>query len=168
MLVAQTDRLRLRWLTPDDAPFVLELLNDPSWLQYIGDKHVRTVDDARAYISNEPMAMYRALGFGLNLVERIADAVPIGICGFKQRDGLEHPDLGFALLSAFHGQGYAREACVGIIAQTQRLGGTPPLLAITTAHNVRSIQLLEQLGLQFDKCVTLPGSSAELRLYRLN
>ena len=107
MKVLDTERLSLRWLSAEDAAFILGLLNEPSWLRFIGDKNVHSLDDARAYIAKGPVDMYRRLGFGLYLVELRKDATPIGLCGLIKRDSLEDVDLGFSLLPAFWGQGYA-------------------------------------------------------------
>ena len=101
MNVLQTDRLRLRWISSLDAEFIVELLNEPSWLRFIGDKGVRTTQDANAYISNGPVAMYARHGFGLYLTELKEDSVPIGICGLIKRDGLDDVDIGFAFLPRY-------------------------------------------------------------------
>ena len=110
MKVLETDRLILRWLSTDDAEFILELLNEPSFLQYIGDKGVRTLEDARNYILNGPVDMYARLGFGLYLTELKERGVPLGICGLLKRDGLEDVDIGFAFLPRFWAKGYAYES----------------------------------------------------------
>ncbi|MEP6836021.1 MAG: GNAT family N-acetyltransferase [Gemmatimonas sp.] len=173
MQVTQTNRLQLRWLTLNDAPFIVELLNDPDWFRFIGDKGVRTLDDARHYISNDLMKSYHDLGFGLYLVEQVADSAPIGICGLKKRDGLDYPDLGFAFLPAFRESGFAFEACQGVMTHafndTYNLAAPVPfhLLAITTPDNVRSIRLLEKLQFVFVRTVVLPGATTELRLYEV-
>ena len=171
MLVTETERLVIRRLTADDAQFVLDLLNDPDWLQFIGDKHVHTLDDARNYIDQEATLKYSERPLGLNLVELKNGAVPIGICGFKKRDYLEHPDLGFAFLTTYRGQGYALEACQGLLTQLflDAFNGKDlnPLhvYAITTQDNHSSMRLLEKLGFGFRRVVALPRSTTELRLY---
>ncbi len=96
MTIAETDRLYLRHMSTDDAAFILELLNEPAWLEFIGDRGVRDLDDARAYIANGPVAMVERYGFGLFVAIRKADLAPIGICGLLKRDTLEDVDLGFA------------------------------------------------------------------------
>src|SRR3954463_1726291 len=101
MKVLETDRLILRHLSTADAEFILELLNDPSFLRYIGDKQVRTLEDARRYVLDGPVKSYERYGFGLNLVELKSEAKPIGICGILKRDTLPDPDIGFAFLPAY-------------------------------------------------------------------
>ena len=103
--ILETDRLILRRLSVEDAAFILELVNDPLWLRFIGDRGVRTLDEARAYILNGPVAMYERAGFGLYLVERKIDSTSLGMCGLIKRDGLDDVDLGFAFLPGDNGIG---------------------------------------------------------------
>src|SRR5687768_14272461 len=117
--VLETDRLVLRWVTTDDAEFILALLNDPAWLQFIGDKGVRTLEDARDYILRSPVDMYRRLGFGLYLTELKEGGVPIGLCGVLKRDGLDDVDIGFAFLPAYRAKGYGYEAASAVLAHAR-------------------------------------------------
>lgn len=165
MLVAQTDRLRLRHLTPDDAPFILELLNDSAWLQYIGDKNVRTLAAATDYITQGPMDMYRRLGFGLYLVEHLESSAPVGLCGLIKRDGLDDVDLGFALLERFRRDGFGLEAATAVMRVAAETLKLTQLAAITTPDNAPSQRLLTRLGFTFERPIVLPGSTTELRLY---
>src|SRR5688572_11486644 len=110
MIVFETERLRVRHLSALDASFILRLVNEPGWLQFIGDRGVRTVDDAARYIERGPVEMQRKHGFSLFAVELRETARPIGICGLLKRDALEDVDLGFAFLADFQGLGYAFEA----------------------------------------------------------
>lgn len=165
MKVMETDRLLLRWLTTDDAAFILELLNDPSWLRYIGDKGVRTIDDARNYIITGPMDMYSRLGFGLYLVEIKEDRIPIGICGLIKRDSLEDVDIGFAFLSRFRSKGYAFEAASATKAYGIDQLGLKRIVAITSMDNHDSSKLLEKIGLKFDRLIVLPPDIEELKLF---
>jgi ribosomal-protein-alanine N-acetyltransferase len=112
--VLTTPRLALRELTETDAPFMLQLLNEPSFIRNIGDRGVRTVEDAREYITNGPQASYARFGFGLYLVELRPALTPIGICGLLKRDQLPEPDIGFAFLPAYWSQGYAKEAAAAV------------------------------------------------------
>lgn len=167
MVVTETERLVVRRLTTHDALFVLSLVNDPDWLRYIGNKGVHTLDDARDYIAGGPMQSYAEHDFGQYLVELKNEAIPIGLCGLKKRDGLDHPDLGFAFLPAYRGLGYAHEACNGIMTQLQEKFGYIHLLAITSLDNFRSIRLLEKLGMRLDRLITLPGANHQVRLYQV-
>jgi RimJ/RimL family protein N-acetyltransferase len=163
--VLETRRLVLRRLTLDDAGFILELLNDPDWMRYIGDRGIRTLDDARGYLADGPIAMYARLGFGLYLAERIRDGAPLGICGLVKRDSLPDVDIGFALLARHRGQGYAREAAFAMLEYAQDTIGITRLVAIASPDNRPSIGLLERLGLRFEGTIQLPGEDEATNLY---
>jgi len=163
--VVETNRLILRRLSADDGEFILELLNDPSWLRFIGDKGVRTLEDARNYIVTGPVDMYARVGFGLYLVERKPDAVPIGICGLIKRDALEDVDIGFAFLPGFRARGYALEAAAAVMEYAKSAFGLRRLVAITTPENEASIRLLEKLGLRFERMMKLAGDSRDVSLF---
>jgi RimJ/RimL family protein N-acetyltransferase len=165
MKVLETERLILRRLSVDDGAFILELLNDPSWLRFIGDKGVRTLEDARNYILTGPMDMYARLGFGLYLTERKKDAAPIGICGLIKRDALKDVDIGFAFLPDFRGKGYAREAAAAVLEHARSAFGLRRLVAITSPDNEASIRLLEKLGLRFEARMILAGDGHEVSLF---
>ncbi|MCA1058848.1 GNAT family N-acetyltransferase [Rossellomorea aquimaris] len=167
MKVAETQRLILRWVEVTDAAFIVTLLNEPGWLQYIGDKGIQTMDDARDYIINGPRAMYEREGFGLFLVERKESAIPIGLCGLIKRAGLEDVDIGFAFLSEYQSQGYAFEAACATLEYAKELG-IKRLIAITTKDNEPSSTLLEKLSMRLEGYVTLPNDSEELKKYGLN
>ncbi len=160
----KTPRLTLRRLTLDDAPFILGLVNQPSWLRFIGDKNVRTLEDARGYLSKGPLEMYQRLGFGLLLVERTDDGAPIGICGLIKRDTLPDVDIGFAFLPEHWGAGYAAEAAAAVLSDGAASLGLTRVVAITSLDNQRSIQLLEKVGFRFDRLIGGP-EGAQLRLF---
>lgn len=164
MVVAETGRLRLRRLTLDDAPFILELLNEPSWLRFIGDKGVHSLEDARGYLTRGPLDMYARHGFGLYLVE-LHDGTPAGMCGVLKRDGLDHPDLGFAFVPRFWGAGYAREAAAATMAYARESLGLGRILAITSPDNERSGSLLLKIGFTDEGLVRLAPAAPEVRLY---
>src|SRR5215207_666754 len=149
--VLETERLVLRWLAEEDASFILELANDPDWLRHIGDRGIRTVDDARGYIATGPAAMYARHGFGLYAVELRESATPIGICGLIKRDWLEDVDVGFALLPRFRGMGYAREAASATLEYARGTLGLLRIAAIVSPGNDDSIRLLAKLGLGFER-----------------
>lgn len=163
--VLDTPRLRLRPLGAGDAPFILALLNDPSWLRYIGDRGVRSLADARRYIVDGPQRMYAAHGYGLMLVERRADLEPLGLCGLIRRDGLPGPDIGFALLPSARRQGLAWEAAHATLADARVTHGLERVVAITTPDNGASQRLLTRLGLRCEGRVRLGEDPAELHLY---
>ncbi|MFL6261593.1 MAG: GNAT family N-acetyltransferase [Thermoanaerobaculia bacterium] len=165
MKVLETERLILRRLSTGDAEFMLGLLNDPSWLRFIGDRGVRTLEDARAYILKGPVDMYDRLGFGLYLTELKDEGVPIGICGLVKRDSLEDVDIGFALLPGFWGQGYAFEAASAVMEYGKNALGLKRIVAITARDNHSSIKLLEKLGLKFERMIRIATGGPEIRLF---
>ena len=162
MTVLETERLSLRKLTVDDAEFILALLNEPSFLRYIGDKKVRNLDDARQYILNGPVASYERHGFGLNCVELRESHTPIGICGLLKREELPDPDIGFALLPDFWNQGFAFEAAEAVLKDGRNL---QRILAITSLDNEASIKLLQRLGFRFEGVVQLKPDGEQLKLF---
>jgi RimJ/RimL family protein N-acetyltransferase len=164
-VVLETNRLVLRRLSPDDAAFILELLNDPAWLRFIGDRGVRTPEDARAYILRSAVASYARLGFGLYLTVRKADDVPIGICGLLKRQDLADVEVGFALLPRFWAQGYAFEAAAATMDYGWSVLGLRRIAAVTVPGNDRSIRLLEKLGLRFEKMIRLSPDAPEVKLF---
>ena len=163
--VAQTDRLLLRWLNAGDSTFILELVNERSWIRYIGDKGVKTIQDAQRYIENGPVEMYHRLGFGLYLVELKENGVPLGICGLIKRESLADVDLGFAFLPRFWANGYAFEAASAVMAYARTALGLPRIVAILSQDNHRSANLLEKLGFRFDGTINLQPGDDELNLY---
>jgi RimJ/RimL family protein N-acetyltransferase len=163
--VLETNRLILRRLSVDDDAFILELVNDPLWLRFIGDRGVRTLTDARDYILKGPMAMYERVGFGLYLVERKSDGVPLGICGLIKRDALDDVDIGFAFLPEYRAQGYAYESAAAVLAYGRSVLGLKRIVAITSPDNDRSVQLLEKLGFTFEKMIQLPNDREAVKLF---
>ena len=168
MTLLRTDRLILRRVTSADAPFIRSLVNDPDWLRYIGDRGVRTLEDARAYVRNGPARMYETYGFGLYAVERRSDGAVMGLCGLIKRDTLPDFDLGFAFLPAHRGQGYAREAAAMVLAEARDAFGLSRVLAITSLDNERSMALLESLGFRFEQVIRLTPEDPGTRLYALS
>jgi len=156
VIVVETPRLVLRRLEERDAEFVFTLVNDPAWLQFIGDKGVRTLDDARAYLHNGPMAMYAQHGHGLYCVEAKASGEPIGMCGLIKRDTLPDVDLGYAFLPQARGGGYAFEAASATMTYARETLNMQRVLAIVSPGNASSIALLEKLGFRFEKSLRLP------------
>lgn len=165
MTVLETERLRLRRLTADDAEFILRLLNEPSFLRFIGDRGVRTVDDAREYVLNGPVASYEQFGFGLYLVMLKDAGTPIGMCGLLKRDALDDVDIGFAFLPEFWLKGFAIEAARAVMEHGRRDFGLKRIVAVTNPDNAGSIRVLEKLGFVFERMVRLSGESLEIRMY---
>jgi [ribosomal protein S5]-alanine N-acetyltransferase len=165
MSVLETERLVLRELRPEDAEFILVLLNEPSFLRYIGDRQVRTVDDARRYIEAGPVDSYARNGFGLYLVERREDRAAMGLCGLLKRDVLPDPDLGFAFLPAYWASGYAREAALATVADARDRLGLRRILAITSPDNQSSMKLLGRIGFSFEREVRMSPEEPEVRLF---
>jgi len=165
MTLLSTQRLDLRRLDAGDGPFMLELLNDPSFIENIGDRGVRAVADAVRYIEDRMIPSYARHGYGLYVVEQRATGTALGICGLVRRDYLDDPDVGFAFLPQFLGQGYALESATAVRTHAFEVLRLPRLLAITSAHNTRSIHLLEKVGLRFERMIIPPGETKEIRLY---
>jgi ribosomal-protein-alanine N-acetyltransferase len=164
-VVLRTHRLMIRQFTIGDAEFILSLLNDPAFLRYIGDKGVRTLEDARNYLTTGPIESYRKYGFGLNLVELKATKTPIGMCGLLKRDALEHVDLGFAFMPDYRRQGYAFESASSVLTHGREVFRLNKILAITDPDNQSSIKLLERLGFQFEGMIRLSEDAAEVKLF---
>jgi ribosomal-protein-alanine N-acetyltransferase len=164
--VLETERLALRRLTPEDAAFMRRLVNEPSWLEFIGDRGVRTEEDAREYLRTGAIASYETHGFGLWAVTLRDSDAPIGICGLVRRDFLDDVDLGFAFLPEFQAKGYGREAGAAVVDYARRVLGLARLVAITVPANSRSIALLEKLGFVLEKRMEHPGRSEVLLFAR--
>jgi len=165
MIVMETERLVLRHLSIGDAEFVLELLNEPSFLQYIGDKGVRNLDDARQYVLNGPVASYEKNGFGLYLVVLKDDGTPIGISGLVKRDPLPDPDIGFAFLPAYWSKGYALESAAAVMNYARAVLGLNQILAITNPDNEASEKLLGKIGLRFERMTKLSEDADHVKLF---
>jgi RimJ/RimL family protein N-acetyltransferase len=163
--ILETERLILRQLTTDDAEFILELLNEPSFIRNIGDRNVRTIDDACAYILNGPVTSYAKNGFGLYLVQLKEIGDSIGMCGLIKRDTLEDVDIGYALLPRYWSKGYAVEAAQATMAYGKDVIGLKRLVAIVDPTNAGSIRVLEKIGLRYEKMVRLSADDIDLKLF---
>jgi len=162
--VVETDRLALRRLTHADAPFLVRLLNDPSFLRFIGDRGVRSEEDAIRYLDGGPLASYREHGFGLYLVASRPGGTPVGICGLLKRETLSDVDLGFAFLPEFWSRGYATESARAVLEHGRSLG-IDRIVAVTTADNSGSVHVLQKLGLRASGTVKLSKNGPELLLF---
>lgn len=165
MIVAETPRLWIRHFTLDDAPFILRLLNEPSFIENIADKGVRTLGAARDYLASGPIKSYEKHGFGLNCVERNDGRLPIGMCGLIKRDTLEDPDLGYAFLPEHWSKGYALEAAAAMMVKADDTFGMKRVVAITSVENDRSIRLLERLSFRYERNITLGDDPEAVKLF---
>ena len=165
--VIETERLSLRPLDLSDDEFILELLNEPGFLRYIGDKGVRNLSDAREYIVQGPQDSYARHGFGLYAVSLRVDGTgaAVGICGLVQREGLDDPDVGFAFLSRHWSKGYAAESAAGVLEHGRKHLNLVRIVAITAPKNQASIAVLERIGLKFERLITLKPRGEELKLF---
>jgi RimJ/RimL family protein N-acetyltransferase len=165
MIVLETERLILRRLSTDDAEFVLKLLNEPSFLRYIGDRGVRNLEQATQYILNRLVASYERNGFGLYLVELRESGIPIGISGLVKRDTLPDADIGFAFLPAYWSKGYAVESAVAVMNYARKVLGLTRIVAITSLDNEASAKLLGKIGLRFERMIKLSEDMDEVKLF---
>ena len=165
MSIFETERLVLRRMTADDAEFICKLVNEPSFLRFIGDKGVRNEADAVQYIQNGPVANYQRFGFGQYVVELKNVRVPIGMCGLTRKDALPAPDVGFAFLPEFWSKGYAFEAASAVMTYSRNVLGLRKLVAVTLPENESSIKLLEKIGLKFERLIRMSEDASELRLH---
>ena len=163
--ILETKRLVLREFTTDDTKFIVELLNSPGWLKYIGDRNVKSEEHAVNYLMNGPMKSYEMNGFGLSLVELKSDKTPIGMCGLIKRENLEYPDIGFAFLPEYTGKGYAFEIANATMIFAKEELKFDKIVAITVSYNKNSIRLLEKIGLKYIKPYFLPYEDEELMLF---
>ncbi len=165
MIVIETDRLRLRRLAVDDGAFILRLLNEPSFIENIGDKGVRTIEDASLYILNGPVASYEKFGFGLYVVETKDEGLAIGMCGLSKRDALDDVDIGYAFLPEFWSRGYAIESAAAVMSYARETLGLKRIVAITSIDNESSIRLLEKIGFRYEKLTRLSDNEPEIKLF---
>jgi RimJ/RimL family protein N-acetyltransferase len=165
MHILDTERLRLREMTLEDAPFILELLNEPGFIRNIADKGVRTLEDARGYLEKGPMASYAKHGFGLFAVDLKASGEPVGICGLVKRDGLDDVDVGYAFLERHWSRGYAVEAAAATVEYGLKKVGLKRVVAITAPDNQGSIRVLERIGLRFEGMIELAQFGGKNRLF---
>ncbi|MDD3266859.1 MAG: GNAT family N-acetyltransferase [Burkholderiales bacterium] len=159
-----TDRLLIRELTLNDTEFIFELLNQSSWKKYIGNKNIKSIEDAKQYLIDNTIKMYETHGFGLWCVTKIYSKQPLGIAGVTKRDNLPVIDIGFAFLDRFIGHGYAYEACEAILDYTKSQLNSEQILAIVKPENNKSIKLLDKLGFTFKEQVHLNPADNPLNL----
>lgn len=166
--VLETERLVLRRFSPADAPFIFDLVNQPSFIQNIGDRGVRTLSDAEGYIENGPVASYARNGFGLWRVELKKSGESIGMCGLIKREALEDVDVGYAFLPQFWGQGYGIESVKGTLEFAKNIVRLKRVVAIVDPENQGSIRVLEKAGFRYEKMIRLSADDIELKLFALD
>ncbi|MGV3656775.1 MAG: GNAT family N-acetyltransferase [Chitinophagaceae bacterium] len=164
-LILESERLLLREFSLEDAPFIIELLNSPGWIKYIGERQVKTNEQAAAYLQNGPLKSYQQNGYGFYMVQLKTDGTPVGMCGLIKRPFLPHPDIGFAFLPAYNGKGYAYEIASATAAFAKTTLQIEQLAAIVMAENESSIRLLQKLHFQFHSTITYPDTGEDLLLY---
>lgn len=163
----ETERLVLRRVTLDDAWFMLAIWNDPAFMRYVGDRGIRSVEEAQVALQDGAFKLYEEYGYGPYAMSLKEDGVLIGICGLFRRDNLDDPDIGFAVLPDFCGMGLASEAAESVVAHARDDLGIKCLTAIVSPENAASIGLIEKLGLAFDRGITMPGEDKEISLYSM-
>lgn len=163
--ILETERLVLRELCSDDAGFILRLVNEPAWLRFIGDKGIKTLEDARSYILKGPVEMYARHGFGLWLVELKEGSIAVGICGLIKRESLEDIDLGFAFIPDYWRRGYAFESAKAVMVYGKEKLRLKRIVAVMSPDNYASGRLLEKLGFHFERMVRLSDDAPEVKLY---
>ena len=164
-IVIETERVILRKFTIDDAAFMLETLNTPTWLRFIGDRNVKTLEEAENYLLNGNIRSYQEYGFGFYVVVIKETQESIGICGIVKREGLEDVDIGFAFFQQFMGKGYGYEAGSATLNYALNDLKIKKIVAIVDPENVVSIALLKKIGLQFKKMIQLSPKGIELMLF---
>lgn len=164
-MILETARLTLRQMSAGDAPFMLALLNDPAFVRNIGDRGVRTLDDARTYIAAGPEASYVRFGFGLYIVELRVAGTPIGMCGLLKRDTLADVDIGFAFLPAYRHHGYAVESAAAIRDYARERLGLRRLVAIVNPANDASMRVLERIGFTYERMIAFGNEGTDVKLF---
>ena len=162
----ETERLKIRPTGIEDAALILELMNTPKWLEFIGDRNVKTMDESRAYIEEKMLPQLERLGYANYTVIKKSNGTKIGTCGLYDREGLEGIDIGFAFLPQFESQGYGFESALCIKNAAFEEFGIDSLRAITSKKNIASQKLLEKLGFTCTGVTTLPEENEELLLYK--
>jgi len=165
MKILDTARLTLRLMNEDDAPFMLALMNQPDWHRYIGDRGLRTDEAMREFIRTGPMASQQKMGFSFYVAERREDGIPVGIAGLVKRPQLDDIDIGYGFLETWRGRGYAWEATAAVLHDARTRLGITRIAAITSPDNVRSIRIVERLGLRPAGMIAMKGGEPDTNLY---
>jgi RimJ/RimL family protein N-acetyltransferase len=165
MMIIETNRLTLQEFSINDAAFFYDLVNDPDWIKYIGDRNVRTIKDAEDYLTDKIIPSYQKFGFGFYIVRLKENDLPIGMCGLIKREWMNYVDIGYAFLSEYRGKGYAIESSIATKNYAKEGLGIHQLAAITDVNNERSGNLLKKLGFEYNRLITYPGEESKCKLY---
>ena len=165
--VLQTQNLILVKLRKVDAPFILELVNSPGWLKYIGDRNVHSILEAEQYLQNGILKCYKEYGFGFWLVKDVIKNQKLGICGITKRESLDFPDIGFAFLPKYQSMGYGYEAAEATLKYVQENLRLEKIVAIANLENVASNTLLKKIGMRFEKVIYSQEANKELNFYSI-
>jgi RimJ/RimL family protein N-acetyltransferase len=157
----------LRRITLDDVGLMLAVWNDPAFVRYVGDRGIRTVEEAQAALIQGAFKLYEEHGYGPYCMSLKEDNTQVGICGLFRRDNLDHPDIGFAVLPEYRGEGFVGEAAQAVVTHARDDLGIDILTAIVSPDNMASICLIEKLGLKFERGITMPGEDDEISLYSM-
>jgi RimJ/RimL family protein N-acetyltransferase len=164
-VVLETERLSLRKLNLDDTGFIFELLNEPAFVRFIGERGIKTLEDARVYLIKGPLASYERFGFGSWLVQLKTTSEALGMCGLVKRDWLADIDIGYAFFERFWLKGYASESAAAVKAYGMQVLGIKRLVAIADPENIGSIKVLEKIGLKYERLIRLDGDDMDLKLF---
>ena len=163
----ETERLTMRWLTLEDAELMLSVWNDPAFIQHVGDRGIRTIDEAHDTLANGAFKLYEYHGYGPYRVALASEDTAIGTCGLFRREGFDDPDIGYSILPEFCGRGYAYEAASSVLEYARSVLQLPRITAFVSPRNVASIGLAEKLGLRFERMARLAGEDEDVSLYSL-
>jgi ribosomal-protein-alanine N-acetyltransferase len=163
-MILETERLALSWVQTADAPFILKLLNEPSFIQNIRDEGIQTLEEAKAHIKVKHTDSYQKNGFGMYLVTLKSSGEHLGLCGIVKRDALDYPDIGYAFLAEHSGKGYASESATAVLKYGTHILGIKRIVGITSLDNKASIKILEKAGLVFNKMISTEDGETMLFL----
>lgn len=168
MSIITTDRLTLREVLLDDSPFILSLISEAAWRQFISDHSITTLEETERYIEERLISLYKKWNYGLWLVELKSNQQALGICGLVRRPTLPTMDLGFGFRQQFWGQGYAYEAAVACQHYAHTEYHAETLLAITNPENSRSQKLLKKIGFQYNETKSLSDADDPVAIFQYN
>ena len=164
-IIVSTERLFLSEITEKDAAFIYELMNDAAWIKNIGNRNIKSLQDAENYITEKFIKSYNKNGFGFYAIRLKGSKIPIGTCGLIKREGLDAMDIGYGLLPLFRGKGYAFEATKAMYKYGYEVLKEPKIIAIVNPNNKTSIALIEKLGMTFEKMIKLPKETEAIKLF---